>query len=313
MAAFADSVDHKSFKVQNSPEYVFLCGGRLDDPAHSLRAQFYELKVKPDPLLTQKVKLAEVAAGWYRADKQFDDLLELEEYLAGLSACVLLFLESPGAIAELGAFTQMPALRAKLLVVIEQSHSRGPSFIVNGPIDQMTRSGFGKVLSYPWLIDARGPDPTKVDIAALDDTLDDLAEKLQETLAGRLKTTDFESANHGHRMLLIADLLKLCVVSFQGEIQAILTALHVDVKQRELARYLFLLDQLDLIASGKYGNVEYYFGKSSTPDLIWYAPKTPMDRIKLADRLNTDFPINSDIEKKRALVAHRRRGTGGLK
>jgi hypothetical protein len=179
------------FKLQNPPDYVFLCGGKLEDPDHSLRAQFYERKVKPNPALDRKVKLAEAADKWYSTRKLFSDLLELEEYLAALSACVLLFVESPGAFAELGVFTQIPPLREKLIAVIEQSHSKGPSFIVNGPVEQMSRLRQGRVLSYPWLLDPSGPDPTRVDIGELDDTLDDLADKLQDTLTKRPRTTGF--------------------------------------------------------------------------------------------------------------------------
>jgi hypothetical protein len=310
---FADSVTPRLFKVQNPPDYVFLCGGKLEDPEHSLRAQFYERKVKPNPVLEKKVVLAEVADKWYSTRKLFGDLLELEGYLAALCACILLFVESPGAIAELGAFTQMAALREKLIAVIERSHSIGPSFIVNGPIEQMSRLASGRVLSYPWLLDPSGADPKRLNIGALDDTLNDLIEKLQETLAKRTKTSGFRAKDHGHRMLLIADLVKLSVVTFQEEIQEILGELRVGVGERELTKYLYLLNQLGLIATEKYGHIWYYFGVSGTPEFIRYAPKTPMDRIKLADRLHADFPIGTDTEKRRALNAHTPPLAGGAR
>jgi hypothetical protein len=311
VSEFADSVTPRSFKVQNPPDYVFLCGGKLKDLDHSLRAQFYAQKVKPDPSLEKKVMLAEVADEWYSTRKLFGDLLELEEYLAALCACILLFVEGPGAIAELGAFTQMPELREKLIAVIERSHSVGPSFIVNGPIEQMNRLGSGRILSYPWFLDPSGIDPTRLNVGALDDTLNDLIDKLKETLAKMPKTGGFRPKDHGHRMLLIADLIKLSVVTFQEEIQEILGELRVEVGERELTKYLYLLKQLGLIAAEKYGHIWYYFGVSGTPDFIWYAPKTPMDRIKLADRLHTDFPIGIDTEKRRALNAHNPRLSGG--
>lgn len=122
MGSFTDSVDPDKFVIQNQPDYIFLCGGRLDDFDHSVRAYFYRDKVQKDSALLGKVQLAETADQWYLSRKLFDDLLELEEYLAGLSACVLLFVESPGAIAEFGAFSQMRLIQEKLVVVIEESY-----------------------------------------------------------------------------------------------------------------------------------------------------------------------------------------------
>lgn len=72
---FSSSIDLGPSTVQDPPNYIFLCGGRLTDLGHSLRAQFYEQKVRPDPALLERVKLAEVADEWYRTRKLFSDLL----------------------------------------------------------------------------------------------------------------------------------------------------------------------------------------------------------------------------------------------
>lgn len=311
MGKFADSVDPSSFTVLDPPDYVFLCGGQLEDLEHSLRAQFYARKIKTDPNLLGRVQLSESANKWYRAHEHFEDLLELEEYLAGLSACILLFVESPGAIAELGAFTQMVSLREKLILVLEQFYEGKPSFILDGPIKFATRSGFGRVLWYPWLIDPAGSPPFRVDPAALDDTLDAIAETLLETLANRPRTCAFQSGDHGHRMLLIADLVKLSVVCHESEIQGILTELGINCESGTLTKYLYLLSKLGLIATEKYGHIDYFFCGVGTPDHIKYAPKTPADRMKLAGRLREDLPMS--VEKKRAYDAHIRRTPGAAR
>jgi hypothetical protein len=62
--AFAESVNPPAFKVENTPDYIFLCGGKMDDPLHSLRERFYQLKVISDPVLSQRVKIAEDAFKW---------------------------------------------------------------------------------------------------------------------------------------------------------------------------------------------------------------------------------------------------------
>lgn len=71
----------------------------------------------------------------------FQDLLEFEEHIAALCACVLIFVESPGSIAELGSFAVMRHLASRLLVVCEQKFESGadPSFIFLGPVAVLRR------------------------------------------------------------------------------------------------------------------------------------------------------------------------------
>jgi hypothetical protein len=310
VGAFTDSVDSAALTVLDPPDYIFLCGGPLADLEHSLRAQFYERKAKSDPDLLKRIQLAEDADRWYRSHKVFDDLLELEELLAGLSACILLFVESPGAIAEFGAFSQMALLREKLIVVVERSHYDRPSFIRNGPIEQMLRVRPDDLLSYRWLSAPVGADAGIIDVATLNDTLDDIVRAVQTTLSGKPRTSGFMRENQGHLMLLIADLVKLNVVSLQGEILEILNGLKVPV-EKSLAKYLFLLGQLGFISEERYGRNVYYVSPAGAPDHIRYAPRTPLlatDRSRLRSLLRLDFPPNE--QKTRALDAFNRRIAG---
>jgi hypothetical protein len=309
---FADSVESSSFRVQNAPDYVFLCGASLKDPEHSLRAQFYNEKILPNPDFKARTQLSEDANEWYKSRDHFEDLLELEEYLAALSGCILLFVESPGAFAELGAFTQMASLRDKLLMIMEQFYEGKPSFIVDGPIQFATRSKFGRIRWYPWLMKPDGPPPHCIDHAGLDDTLDSIADELSEMLAEwkdkSKKRPRFEAGNRGHVMLLIADLVSLCVVCHESEIQKILAELGISCETSALSKCLYLLSKLGLIATEKYGHIYYFFGDTTAPDYIWYAPKAPADRRKLADRLREDLPMSN--EKRKAYEAHIRRKGG---
>ncbi len=308
MGVFTDSVDSNAFTILNQPDYIFLCGGPLNDFEHSLRAHFYRDKVQINPVLFKKVQLAEKADEWYQSRKLFDDLLELEGHLAGLSACVLLFVESPGAIAEFGAFSQMDLLQDKLVVVIEDSYFRQQSFIRNGLVEHTRRIRPDSVLAYPWLSFPTGGGATRIDPAGASDTLDGVEREIQAILTKKPKTAAFRKADHGHLMLLIADLITLNVVILQHEIQEILNGLNVIIKNQELKKYLFLLEQLELISSLRYGNVDYYMNPAGAPEYVLYAPKTPKDRSRLRTLLRQDLPLTP--EKARALAAFKRRATG---
>lgn len=309
MGAFTDSVDPTAFTIQNPPDYIFLCGGPLKNFDHSLRAHFYEYKVQTHPILSTKVLLAEKADDWYQSRKLFDDLLELEEYLAGLSACVLVFVESPGAIAEFGAFSQIDVLQAKLVVVIEDTYFKQQSFIRHGLVEHASRIRPESVLTYPWLSFVPG-GPSKIDPPSATDTLDGVEREIENILANRPKTATFRNDDHGHRMLLIADLITLNVIILQTEIHQLLADLKVTIKPQELKKYLFLLEQLGLIVAFRYGNVEYYIGKPGAPEYVSYATKKPTDRARLRILLRNDF--SQTPEKSRALAAFKRKPGGVL-
>src|SRR5947209_972804 len=77
--------------------------------------------------------------------------LNLESDLAGLSAVIMLFVESAGSFAELGAFTQTEVLQDKLVAILEYSHYNDRSFIRDGPVARLEKNNDESVFFYPWL------------------------------------------------------------------------------------------------------------------------------------------------------------------
>ncbi len=76
--------------------------------------------------------------------KQYD-LLTMEEVLADNCDIIVLFPESPGSFAELGAFSQNNETAKKLLVFQHNKFKRTRSFIAQGPIDYMNRNYKGSI------------------------------------------------------------------------------------------------------------------------------------------------------------------------
>jgi len=74
------------------------------------------------------------------------NLLELENKLAEWVHCVVIILESAGAIAELGAFSNHIDLRNKLIVVVNERHNKNKSFIVLGPIKFLKSNTKSKII-----------------------------------------------------------------------------------------------------------------------------------------------------------------------
>ncbi len=74
-------------------------------------------------------------------------LLDLEDILAESVDSIVLFPESPGSFAELGAFASNKRLANKLICVCQHKYEKRKSFINYGPIRLIKASDTGKVFN----------------------------------------------------------------------------------------------------------------------------------------------------------------------
>lgn len=121
---------------------VFLCGGDISNDENA------------------RYKMSEVFKEYPRyeilyPEELFDDLLvgqgkhsllTLENILAESVDAIVLFPESPGSFAELGAFSNNEALARKMIVVSDSKFKNEKSFINYGPNRLVKSSGTGKVI-----------------------------------------------------------------------------------------------------------------------------------------------------------------------
>jgi len=122
---------------------VFLCGTK-DQDGRSFRNRLqYLLKDNP--------KLNVIYPEWLFPSlmKQPDkDLLSLEQYLADNVDVIVIPLEGPGAICELGAFASSINLIPKIIVLNDMAYKRSRSFIAQGPIRLIRNRNADNVFYY---------------------------------------------------------------------------------------------------------------------------------------------------------------------
>lgn len=123
-------------KVQRLRSRVFVCGpgltsGRVDI-RHLARKRLEETK-------NVKAVYGEEIEGEYTYRKMGLDLQTLEARFAHDVDFTLLILESPGSIAELGTFTQLPNLRDRLVVLVPNNFFRAESYIARGPLSLLAK------------------------------------------------------------------------------------------------------------------------------------------------------------------------------
>jgi hypothetical protein len=261
--SFLKSVDLANCRVRNTPRLIFLCGGitRKSGKYSSARDYFFRYVKAEDHTLLKRVRLAESVNNWF--DQQvFDDLLELEVILADCSDLTLLFVESPGSIAELGAFAASEELRRRTLAVLNSAYQQERTFIADGPVRRIKAADKDLVRYWKW-------DPKHINsaesLAELKDMSKELVALLNEKGRTAIKEQTLSKKSPGHAMFLIADLVEIVGISFVAEIVECLTEWGFDVDRDKVLRYLLLLEHLQLTKTERRSNQVYYLSRVSTP------------------------------------------------
>jgi len=195
----------------------------------------------------------------------YSDLLLFEMDLGYLTSAVLVFLESPGAIAELGAFSQISSLGERLIVVVTDNHHPKKSFISLGPIRSIKETQ-----KYPHsvcVIPNVKPDQFGPHIPVVVNTLD--------LKRGRPNSSEgFKSENIQHQILLILDLVNLFSVIQISELQILMAHFGKQMSFPRLNQILYVLEKVGLIIRKPYGNNEYFLPGKFRKMYVDYTSKT---------------------------------------
>ncbi|WP_406721709.1 retron St85 family effector protein (plasmid) [Thioclava litoralis] len=131
--------------AQNVNSRVFVCGPGYSSNGIAVREQAREtLQSVP------KVKAIygeEIESQFSYRNKALD-LQTLEVQFALDVDFTLLILESPGSIAELGTFTQIPAIRERLIVLLSSRFYRAESYIARGPLSLLSKINPNSVIYF---------------------------------------------------------------------------------------------------------------------------------------------------------------------
>lgn len=271
-----------------SPPIVFLFGGAIDSPPKSVRAFLYNHILAKDNSLFSCLVIPEDFKDWLH-DSVYPDLLSFESDLAQTSSLIIITLESPGSIAELGSFSVNKALKDKIVIIISEYHHKQASFITLGPLRQLPEEN---VYSYPY-------DHISIN-SSLNCYLDNILESINGNLDSIFKSEKFDKESNGHVALLIYELILMFKALKFGEILEYLKILCCERKRTLIKRLLFLLSKLSLVEKKRIGNVDYYV-PLKTKQRIRFSSK---DTSKLFDRRATiirtaQYYISSSNEKMR--------------
>ncbi len=121
---------------------VFLCGADIKDKTTARSKMAAIFKHYPRYELLYPEDLFDD----FLAGQGHYSLLELENILADSVDSIVLFPESPGSFAEIGAFSNNEKLAKKMVVLSNKKYKTNKSFINYGPYRLIKLTGTGKVM-----------------------------------------------------------------------------------------------------------------------------------------------------------------------
>lgn len=220
------------------------------------------------------------------------DLLTIEEQLATYTDCVLILLESPGTIAELGAFALNNDLVKIILAVNKIEHKNEESFISLGPLAKVEKvSSFGKVIY--------------ANFKSILKSANAIEERLKNNLRKNSRTIDIstyskfkDKKNRRFKLLFICDIITLFGPVKKNDLIFILKETYGDNFFNDIGFELGLLKSLGFVneLDGYYSKSvkkEFYFFKYSNINMyktrfkiINHYAKYQSNRLLISKKIN---------------------------
>lgn len=262
------SMKPESLRVHAPNQVVFLCGGAIDNDLPApimLRDAFHRAVVALGA--PYSIVLAE-AAEPLTSDAGYKDLLSFESDIAQVVGLVLLFAESAGSLAELGAFAALGTIAPSLLAVLDEYYYNQVSFIRNGPVKYLEhRYGDEWVHVLDRLevgIDDNGgiSGINSVNFTA------SIMPAVQSRLDSQPKWTKLDPDNSGHSILLMVGLCREFGALTQTEIKKHLA--RFGVKDIRFENFYYCANLLGWLDKVRKGNHIFYVatGGSSALDYV---------------------------------------------
>ncbi|NMM78887.1 retron St85 family effector protein [Acidovorax sp. SRB_24] len=254
--ALLAKIDLLASRLKPYQGFIFLCGGPTDitsvRPVSIRDAIHRELARHRD--IDDRIRVAEDYKDWSH-DAIYRDLVSFERHLAELSSVIVLVLESPGSIAELGLFSIIDEFKNKLLVFIETSHYQEDSFIKLGPINYLEKTHNNAAECHRW---TQGRGAGVFDPAAAEQLQPELAEAIKLRAGKPTPERNFDPKNWLDSALLTCDLLGLCSALTIRELRQLLVGLGCNRSESEVKQIVFLLERVGLLTMEPKGDQRFY-------------------------------------------------------
>ncbi|HEJ7948382.1 hypothetical protein H0S68_19040 [Serratia sp. AXJ-M] len=287
-----------NFTVSLTPYKIFICGGETNSGSlipKSLRDRIIEyFEVNDDEELSKSFVMAESFKDYFR-ENIYTDLFCFEDDIARLSTLIIICLESPGSLVELGMFSNISDPKKILIFAPDEHVQAEDSFIFLGPLSYLKKKDKESVHIFPW---------PKDDVSEYAD-LPLVIECIKNRVKTASKTTNFIDSNHAHIAILIYDIIHIFYPIKDYEIELVLMSLDIELDEGTLKRLLYLLQSMSMIGKKKYSNITFYYPQENKKRIFFGKDKSGRVKEYKAMRLRAvqSFVLSDDESSRKRKLA----------
>lgn len=185
---------------------------------------------------------------WINFNNYYNNLVDFERDIVSISKGAIIFSESVGSYAEIGAFSCFPFLYKNLLIVADEEYldENSESFFYNGPI-----------------LKIKGGEEESQSIWAIENSSNfnkeclNISNYFQEIIKNQ-KVQILNKDSDRDITLLLIDLIELFPRRTKKDYEKILEKFSIEIKQFNFPKIFRLLQMLEIISSRKSGNNTLY-------------------------------------------------------
>lgn len=300
-----EDLDKENLRIARPSRFIFLCGGRTDEnsPKTALSLRQYLLNErKIGARLRAEIVLAEKANQLYR-DTAYKDLISFEEDIAQISASVMVITESPGSLAELGAFTANEKIRPHVAIISQTDYSHAESFVRYGPIKRIENDDEDRVAFIPWTRNKLG-HLVKYSAASHVSSIT----KFINRVVGKVPSEEsYDSATSELQTYIrILWLLHICTSLSITELRKYyVDVFSVEIGQDELKNRLYCMKLAGWVDDYSYINKGYWFSVHEADPFSKYRYKPGVaETVTITRKLAISAEVKADLKHPRQVFKH---------
>lgn len=260
-------LDAERIHVQGPSRFILLCGGEIgslssDSIILSLRHAFKKiLEIKA--IKTNDIIEAEDITKRFSFLDIYDDLLDFETDLAQIVELIILFCESEGSLAELGAFCMIEEIASRIFVVVREEHWKADSFIKLGPLRSIERKqGRDSIcVLEDEPLGIKGQPISKIDKDALKAQLEGA---LEARLSRKGEPSNFDGSRAGHVIKVIVALIQEYGALTLQEICDLLVLFNIMREKKQIEGYLLCATVVEWVVVKSKGSRDFYIAKKES-------------------------------------------------
>lgn len=245
---------------------MLVCGGyaQASGPIKSLRGAFLRFAYGKAPFSSYEIIIAEDLQEQYEKSK-YKDLLMFESDLAQVSSLILLFSESYGSAAELGAFCILETIAARLLVVIDAENYDSASFVKQGPLQRLldTTSPHSVHVLYKEELGIDSfseADFPKIDLGVLEKRLKEAVDLRKKTIPD---SSTFNESSVGHKILFVVGIVQQYGALRIDELQSLLKGFRLNWSDFDVENMFSCAEVMGWIKKRRIGSFDHYVSLAS--------------------------------------------------